>query len=178
MDFERIAILGRLAKNFYAWFWELLSKCPEEHSGEFFIFWKTYVFINIFGVLWKKTANGCQNCILRLQRNILRSFLLNVIFNDKYFGDSSGENFRILAKIFWTFGGKFSVELSRLHSRCPQDVVKKNNFRNLLTFYLFWTLSKVFENFGNYFTSGMSKLLSMCPEDFFYQFLLKNYFTK
>ena len=72
-----------------------------------------------FGI---KHQQGCKNCILRLQRNILMGKLF---FEKNWFGCLM--MFGLRAKNFWACGKSLSPGSSELHSTCPEKPSQKNN---------------------------------------------------
>ena len=63
----------RLSKKFSAGLSKLHSTCPEKHLGDK-VFLKKVIKLYFFGFSAKTIRRDCQNCILRVQRNILWFF--------------------------------------------------------------------------------------------------------
>ena len=92
---------------------------------------KTFIFLP------KIYRELCQNCILRVQRNILCIifflFSTEVIFLHYFQSLSKQKNFRLLAQNSGCF--------QNLDSTCPLRFLKKKFFRKKpMKFFLFWTL--------------------------------------
>ena len=87
-----------------------------------------------FTEVWPKKLNqGCQNCILCLQRNVSMSF-----FREKF---SPHHSRFLFAKKYTTFGRKFMAFVLAMQSACPGEHFEgKQNFEKNKTFHLFRAL--------------------------------------
>ena len=91
--------------------------------------------LDFFGILAKVFRQCCRNCILRVQRNILRKrilcknyqFSINFEIWTEVWGKKLWKKysfiviFRFWAKNFRILNQKFPAELFKMHFSCPQD---------------------------------------------------------
>ena len=107
-------------------FWQTLFAAflfAEEHLEDGFSFWKFHCVIIFLGFLPVNFSSIWRNYHSRVQ--CCPCFVLCVHL--KPLGCFSWKlrtfclNFRTLSRIFWTFGGKISAVLLKLHSACPEE---------------------------------------------------------
>ena len=150
MDFEGKCL--EFCKYFLTWWWKLFSLCPEDIFEEI-IFFSTksskilFVFRlwgKSFGFLMKLLLSGCRN---RFQVS------MGYVWEKCYFKTNFLKCFFIFglrAQSFWTFGEKYAIGLSKLHSMCPLEIFDWTVFstKNFECFHRLRPVRKIIWHFG------------------------------
>ena len=146
---------------------KLLSTCPDEHFEKkyflrnykiWYLIWERRLFWN----LAKKCWQGCQNCILRAQRNILRK---NSFFFQKKI--ILFHLFRTLSQIFLNVDEKNSAGLSSSILRVLSNILRKYIFsEKLITFIISGLLAKTFRQDNQNSISSVQRNISVFSKKF------------
>ena len=128
----------KLKKNFLC-FTRPLVIIEEKYISQLIIFRQFRKMKKTFGLLPKNYREICQNCILRVQRNIM--WIIFLFFDKSHFSQIFSTLER--AKKFSTFWPKLLVVFKNWILPVHKDFCKKSFFwKKLMKFYLFWTLKE------------------------------------
>ena len=136
---RKTCILREKMRENFLCFTRPLDILEEKYISQLIIFRQFRKMKKTFGLLAKNYREVCQNCILRVQRNIL--WIIFLFFDKSHFSQIFSTLER--TKKFSTFWPKIPVVFKNWILPVHKDFCKKLFFwKKLMKFYLFWTMKE------------------------------------
>ena len=169
-------------KCFLTWWSKMFCLCPEDIFEEIiFFFTKSSNFsvvVRLWGIIsdfWRIHSSWVVKTVFKCAGDIFervffkKTSSLNCLFN-----------FGLRAQFVRTFGEKFSICLSKLHSMCPEEIFDWTVFSTIFFefFHSLRAVRKLFWLFGKKASKKLSQLQFMCTKSFCWKFdFRKNFHT-